>query len=306
MIFGTQLSLDEWIQEVLYSPNANVNSSNCFPRDDHREEFLESVHSRTDKQTKQILKLFLNKTKHYGCDSSNRKFLVHMIRNDPHYLDHLLLSESLLRLISPEPWPGITWVLDLLPEHPQQAIQSITSYITVHASYMSDQMIDGHFDAIAIIRAKWMHAPVDKEFFLALESRSFEKLVSKLFEKIGFETMLGTGSGDGGIDVLAISNTPGNQTHVGIQCKCWRTRVRRPTLDQLRGVVGRNNLSRGIIICPGGFTKGTIAASREEPGRIELIDGEQLKGLCDQHFASSWHLQIERIISESRAAEYSE
>ena len=54
-----------------------------------------------------------------------------------------------------QPWEGVTWVLDLLPEAPRKALHVIDAYLDVHAGLMPDGRLMGMSDARAIIRAKY-------------------------------------------------------------------------------------------------------------------------------------------------------
>jgi hypothetical protein len=57
---------------------------------------------------------------------------------------------------APPPWEGITWILDLLPHWPAEALASIGAYQLAHAQDLPDGRHSSLGDAMAVIRARWV------------------------------------------------------------------------------------------------------------------------------------------------------
>lgn len=124
----------------------------------------------------------------------------------------------------------------------------------------------------------------------------FEKFVATLFRKIGFIVEEVSLSGDGGIDLIAYSKEPVFKGKYLIQCKHWQANIGEPVVRDLYGVVLSNNANKGIIITNSYFTKQAIDFA--EGKNIELINGDTLKGLIEQHWKDS--LTNETDAAESR------
>ena len=105
------------------------------------------------------------------------------------------------------PWEGITWVLDLSPEHPREAIAALSAYFLAHIGSLPDGRIAGLDDALSLIRARYIGTPptnADKlGMLLDLTPRQFEQLVEALYASMGYEAKLTPRQKDGGDDVLA-------------------------------------------------------------------------------------------------------
>ncbi len=56
-------------------------------------------------------------------------------------------------------------------------------------------------------------------------------------------------------------------------------------------------VNKGVLVTTGSFTKG--AKEFTERNNIELIDGDALVLLLNEHLGSNWLLHLERLINES-------
>lgn len=105
----------------------------------------------------------------------------------------------------------------------------------------------------------------------------FEKLCQTLMIKFGFSVETTSQSGDGGIDLIAVSDQPFIKGKYIIQCKRYSDSVGEPIIRDLYGVVADQRANKGILITTGCFT---ISAIKFAQGKnIELIDGEDLQKL---------------------------
>lgn len=115
---------------------------------------------------------------------------------------------------------------------------------------------------------------------LQMPGARFESLCCSLVEKMGFEAEATKASGDGGIDIVAVSHLPFVSGKYVIQCKRYAGNVGEPVIRDLYGVVSAENANKGILMTTGGFT--SSASAFAEGKQIELIDGNSLDSLLQQ------------------------
>ncbi len=115
---------------------------------------------------------------------------------------------------------------------------------------------------------------------MKLDPKDFEKLIMKLFAKMGFEKVSCTPySGDGGIDVRGTMVTNGViRTKFAIQVKRFTHNVQAPVVQQVRGSLGANE--QGCIVTTSDFSQGAREeATMLDKTPISLINGEDLVNL---------------------------
>lgn len=124
-----------------------------------------------------------------------------------------------------------------------------------------------------------------RETLSTMDPYSFEMLIQRLLEAMGYENVTVTSkSGDGGVDVVAdieVGITPVREV---VQVKRRQRSLHRPVLDQLRGSLHRFSAMRGTVITTGRFSKGAQQAAFEQGAApITLIDGERLVELLIEY-----------------------
>lgn len=101
---------------------------------------------------------------------------------------------------------------------------------------------------------------LEQDWWYKLDPYQFEKEVAKWFERKGYKCKVTPKSGDGGKDIVVTKN--GIASYV--QCKRFTTRkVDRPTLDGLLGVMTRDKIQGGFVVCLGGLTEDARKHLRE-------------------------------------------
>lgn len=119
---------------------------------------------------------------------------------------------------------------------------------------------------------------------LAMSPAGFEQLAERLLRKAGFINTSVTGrSGDGGIDGLGVYRLSLVSFPVYFQCKRYKGSVGADKVRDFRGAMaGRGD--KGLLITTGTFTReARKEATRDGPPPIDLIDGEQLCELLEEH-----------------------
>lgn len=166
-----ETDLEDWLERLEEGQPGLVSFS--FPNAKLHDEYLASIDQRKTDEVIDLLRYFLMSSGSIGADEN---LLLHFRRKGVEQ------SEFSRRLFvfegskiegfegAPPPWEGITWVLDLLPENPRDAIRVSDSYVEAHMHIMPDGRIHGSFDAMELIRAKYIERPrsVDEAIRLLL------------------------------------------------------------------------------------------------------------------------------------------
>jgi restriction system protein len=269
-----------------------------FPTEDLRTEYLETVSKREENDVLALLRLLIFEESCFDADAE----LLNRALYDGAGLSSLddLPPEYKKRLLewivgSAHPHPSIRWVLDLLPDLPQKAIDAIAAYCSVYFWMRPEGRTDGLLDAIAIIRARWIDGTVEgREVLRQLSPRKLEVLTAALYRRMGYGVELTPPSRDGGRDVVATRNASGQKEVVQIECKAHSSAVGVEYVRQLQGVVARRNANRGVLVASGRFTRGSYRETAED-NRLELIDGASLTRLLNTYFGPLWIDDHERI-----------
>lgn len=201
-----------------------------------------------------------------------------------------------------QPWEGITWVLDLLPHWPKDALAALDAYFLAHAQMLPDGRLQGMSDAMAILRAWYIGSPGTHleriDAVKELSPRDFEYLVYSLYKHLGYTCILTPPQKDGGRDIVATRSELGGADSIRVECKRWVSRVGVAYVRSLLGVVSSEKANKGAIVTTSRFTKVARAFAVANP-RVELIDGPALITMLNTHLGTSWATRIE---ASSRSA----
>jgi len=200
-------------------------------------------------------------------------------------------------------YPGIRWVLDLLPNNPRLALAAIEAYLIAHFGHLPDGRIAGLDDAMAVIQARYVGLPANAEekrlTFFELSPRDFERLIECLYDAMDYETLLTPPSKDGGRDIVASSDAPGKHERLQVECKLYSDHtVGVERIRLLHSVVMDQKANRGVLVTSSHFTQDARAWA--ERNAIELISGLELVVLLNQYFGSEWPARVDFLIAMSR------
>jgi restriction system protein len=287
-IFSEQLSLSEWLEKVLVPSHKRKYqiADYSFATDEHREEYLANVHSRSEREVKQIIRGFLIPAGSLGRDSQTQASL-RALENEQ-FSEYLEKYEFVRRLfLTQKPWDGMTWILDLLPDNPRKALDVIDAYFVAHAHFMPEGRMHGLADAEAIIQQRYFHHDNPRDALLALRPYEFELLIAVLFRKMGYQACVTQASRDGGVDVVATSAERGKTQRLLIQCKRYESKVSVSAVRELMGVVSRTQANKGLIVSTSDFTS---QAKKEalSNSMLELIGFTELNVLMNQYMGARW------------------
>ena len=289
-----KLTLNQWLQacsdDNVYAPNYK------FPTDAHKMEYISTIHERSDKDFRDLLRQFLIGSR--NLFPTNHYSFEYRLKNRPD-----LMLEFDRRILNGElAWEGITWILDLLPDEPESVLGVVRTYFYTHAQLLPDGRRIGLSDAMSIIRAKYLSIPQTSneihKMLLNLGWRRFEILVSKLYKKMGYEVELTRPSKDDGADMVCYRTDPGRRELLIGQCKCYTGNVGLKHFKELLGTVTDRKATKGVLITPGKFTKPAIEKADSNPS-IELLGGVELQSLLAQHLGSRWIINLDLLTIES-------
>jgi HJR/Mrr/RecB family endonuclease len=119
--------------------------------------------------------------------------------------------------------------------------------------------------------------------FTFLSGSDFEKLLYRLFERMGYKVELTGRSGDQGGDLIAIRDGE----RILIQAKCYRDwSTGNAAVQQVVGAMKYYDCARAIVITTSHFTPEAISLAKAN--KTELISKEQLQEMILKYLGESW------------------
>lgn len=118
------------------------------------------------------------------------------------------------------------------------------------------------------------------EYYRKMDPFEFENEVAIMFSKKGYAYEVTSKTNDEGKDIIL--SIDGKITYV--ECKRFnaQTKVSRPILQKLYGVMVADGVENGIVVTTSNFTKEAIEFSKKMEGKIELIDYKKLLSLNEE------------------------
>lgn len=126
LIETENISLSEWLNLLDQSPKDALYIDYMFPTDQHREEYLSTVHQRSEAEVKKLLRRFLWLPTTFGEDKYKAEILLQQLKEKVTIKDTELRRRVRLYIASRGRmpiWDGLQWVLDLLPTNPRECLQ---------------------------------------------------------------------------------------------------------------------------------------------------------------------------------------
>ena len=246
---------------------------------------MATIHERDHCEVKKLIRRFLIHSCTTGIDVQD----FEMASNTGY-----LHCEQFYRIKHNEPaWEGITWIIDLLEDNPRRAIEVIESYFKAHIQSLDrDYWWERLYDAIALIRAKFIEVKHPRDLLLTLGGHRFERLIYNLYTVMGYTAILTKESHDGGIDVRAHKASKGETITVLIQCKCVKGTVGVGAVRELHSAIENEKVSKGVLVATSKFSRAASNWARNNP-RLELIDWNTLNSMLNANFSPSWPSRIE-------------
>lgn len=299
--------LEDWLELLRKPPRGKIFIRNMFPSDTHRQEWLRTAHLRSDDEVKLLLRHFLISTGSNPADALDAQILISLLNDKRKSSEDL--SEHERRLIDHvrsegryPVWEGVGWIIDLLPQHPRQALNVTDAFLYAYYDRVTDNYLSGLFDAQAIIRARYIESSHTSDqatrVLLGLDWRELEWLCAVVFEDMGFEVLVTARGNDDGADVLAKDHTLGKKGLLVIQSKKWNDSnpVGKGEVRELVGTIDQHKATKGVLVTTGRYEKGALKVADEDP-RIELLNRQQILMLLNEHCGADWFTRVDRLIS---------
>ncbi len=303
IIDATKMSLNEWLSLLDSEENEDVLFINyMFPTDNMREEYLQTIQTRTDEEVINLLRNFLISSGTLGADKSALENLMYWLGHDKDRFEKMMEIEYYRRLLGSfngktTIWEGNTWIIDILKISPKLALDALQAYFLAHIQLLPDGRFQGLQDALAIIREKFIHTP-KSSLLLDLESYQFEHLIESLYMEMGYETTLTQMTHDKGRDIIAEKKDIGKKEKLLIECKTSQKNISVKEVRALLGVVSSEKATKGVLISNSEFTAPSKKFEKENRN-LELIGNKELQVLLNSYFGSNWSQRIDFIISRS-------
>lgn len=303
------VTLEQWLELMEKRPK-NVDFFHFqFPTDEIREQFLANIFNYSEKTITEILNSFLDVGAYLASDDSSYNHLERLMEDDPEEATRLLKEvpyyQRLLAYVASRGRTplreGITWIIDLLPSSPREALDALEAYFQVHGLYLPDGRIHGLSDAMAILRTRYFSTDetVANSILFSLNPIDFEHLAESLYVRMGYRTEMTKSSHDGGRDIIATKNEPGKKEKILIQCKRWQNVVSVEDVRALLGVVTHEKATKGTLITTSHFSPDANTFANENPS-IELISFKPLQHLLSEHFGQLWITHTDHLLLTSK------
>lgn len=306
IIFAKDLSLSDFLEKLNSNDYHRLYPNNCFPNEEMLDEYLKTIEKRYDNEIRSILRKFLIHNCTFGSDEFYANNLITRIKDKTYISSINPRTEYNRRVLTKfltnhgEVWEGLTWVLDLLPHFPNEAIKAIDAYFLANCMMLPDNCLKALSDSATIIRARYINFQHPKDVFWNLNPIDFEYLVASLYQQMGYIVSVTKSSYDGGIDVNAEKKEIGEKEKLIIQCKRYtKQTVSVNDVRNLLGVINDTKATKGILITTSKFSTESRKLENNNPS-IELIDINDLMKLLNTYLGTYWIQKLEKIINEQK------
>jgi restriction system protein len=290
------LTLDQWLSFLKLPQEERPTDFEDyhFPTDEMKDEYINTIKSRSDAEIKGLLRILLPRGGTYGSDHRWIKDLC-LLDNVAELVEKF---EYMKRLLDPsrQPWEGMTWILDLIPHWPSEAISALEGYSQAQCQFMPDGRASGLWDCIEIIRARYLEEITELNFAEIITPRDFEFLVASLYIRQGYKVKVTIATRDGGHDILAEKDNQRGMERLLIECKRVSSPISVAKIRALAGTLDTYRASKGILVCTSSFTGPATEFSRGT-ARLELIDRSELCKILNTLQGARWTHNISQIVS---------
>lgn len=301
--------LEEWIELLRHPPEGKIFVRNMFPSDEHRKEWLQTSHNRSEAEVRLLLRHFLISTGSNIKDRWDARYLLSNINDGFGVNDIAEHDRRLLFFIKSKGqypvWEGLGWLIDLLPQHPRKALNVIDAFFWAYWERLTDNYLTGLFDAQSIIRSRYIESPQTENLaeraLLSLTWREIEWLCGVLYENMGFDVSVTPRGNDDGVDMFVRSKKLGEKTLFVVQAKRWgeKNPVGKKDLRELLGTIDLHRATKGALVTTGRFETGAVEMAEHDP-RIELLGRKPLLKMLNEHCGGDWYTRVDRLLANIR------
>ncbi|MFC5403913.1 restriction endonuclease [Cohnella soli] len=291
-------SLEEWQNLVLNKQN--VYPSLRIPYDEWMEKYIAKIENVPLDDVKSLLRSLLEPlTRNKDMDDYSVNEMMQQVTDVKirQGAASMARSERMIRLSKGhDAWEGVTWILELLPRTPYNAVQALESYLYSQPNLPDDRII-GISQCIEIIYAKFVHCENSIEKLHGLEPVEFEWFIEYLYSCMGYDTLWTQATRDGGKDIIATGKRPDGIEQVYVECKLYKkTKLSLQSVQAFSRVIDKNEVNRGVIFCTGYVGENL----RKEDKRIQIWSFDNMSTLLNSHLGSNWTEYVNRIVEVQR------
>jgi len=211
------------------------------------------------------------------------------ISSSPHYRN--VFGNMLTKGRKPT-YPDISWIIDLLPDHPRDALNVIDAFGKVHLYTLPDGRIHGLFDAQSIIRARYFDKTLDRSVLYSLSPTDFEHIVESLYHEKDYSIKMTKRSHDGGRDLIISKNDTTEKEKSVVSCKRLKGTVPIDDVRNILGVASFEKATKAILVTTSIFSEDSKKMEKSD-SRLELIDFEQLQKALNKYLGANWYMKID-------------
>jgi len=115
----------------------------------------------------------------------------------------------------------------------------------------------------------------------SLDPRKFEELLAYVFKNNGYETHLGPGRGDRGVDLRLLRKDPVGEVLTLVQAKRYtKNPIRLGPVQALLGAVESEDASRGLFVTTTRYLQSASEFANRHPSRLVLATGSDVARWC--------------------------
>lgn len=115
------------------------------------------------------------------------------------------------------------------------------------------------------------------DLFRSLDWRTFERVLARIFDLLGYEVELQQGTKDGGVDIFAVCRNSELGTHrYLLQAKQWKNSVGVEPVREILFLQDQHKVTKACLATTSRFTRGAWELSEQFRWRLELADFEKL------------------------------
>lgn len=124
----------------------------------------------------------------------------------------------------------------------------------------------------------------DKNLMYSVTPREFEKIVERVFNDSGFETVLTPVTRDGGKDIIATKYVMGKPVVFYIECKRYgrEQKVGVAAVQRLYGVQTDDKINKAVLVTTSHFTSVARRFAERQKTLIDLYDVDEFHALLQK------------------------
>ncbi|WP_341280732.1 restriction endonuclease [Paenibacillus sp. FSL H8-0537] len=292
-------SLSEWL-ELILAGDKSVYPFCRFPDDEWLDEYIKDIPNVSTREIKKLLRALLVPINRPLDLSNYNSYITMRNSNIDDFVtraNEALESEVYRRIENgQDAWEGLTWVLELLPSCPYNAMKALESYLYAQPNLPDDRII-GIEQCSEIIMAKFIQFENPLEKLMMLKPVEFEWLIEYLYESVGYETEWTKATRDGGKDIIANIERIDGGEQVYVECKLYKTtKLKLETVRAFRDVIMDKKVNRGVIFCTG-YVNDNL---KKFDKRIQIWSYEDINILLNAHLGSDWAERLDILIENKR------